>query len=132
MPEHIHQLWMGVHDKSDQLNAMKHFRRNLSIVLNSRGFELQSQPFDHVLREHERQEEALLETVDYIARNPERRGLVPHDGYSTYPFTHCLLPGYPSISPWQPDFWDRFWRINSFARRHGLFRAYDEDCYQQS
>ncbi len=126
MPDHIHLLWIGIHDRTDQLNAMKHFRQNLAMPLNALGFDLQYQAYDHVMRDHDRLEEEMIETAEYIARNPEREGLVPCDGYRQYPYTNCLVPGYPNLSPWQSDFWVRFWRIHSFVRKNGLFRPYDE------
>ncbi len=51
MPDHMHFLWLGILDQSDQRVAMKFFRRQLSPVLEK----LQDQPYDHVLREDERQ-----------------------------------------------------------------------------
>jgi hypothetical protein len=37
---------------------------------------LQKQPYDHILRDDERQESAFDAVAEYIARNPERRGLI--------------------------------------------------------
>jgi hypothetical protein len=31
-----------------------------------------------------------------------------------------MMPGAPDLTLWQPDFWDRFWKIYSYARRNGL------------
>lgn len=132
MPDHIHLLWIGIDDRTDQLNAMKHFRHHLAVPLNTLGFGLQYQAYDHVMRDHDRLEEEVIETAEYIARNPERQGLVPCDGYCQYPYTNCLVPGYPSLSPWQPDFWMRFWRIYSFVRKYGLFRPYNEKYHERS
>ena len=84
--------------------------------------ELQRQPYDHVLREEERQRNAFEEVADYIARNPERAKLVPVDGYASYKYTGCLVPGYPELKPFQPDYWDRFWRSYSYLRKNGLIR----------
>jgi hypothetical protein len=55
----------------------------------------QVEAFDHVLQDDERQETAFEAVAEYIARNPERRGLVPTDGFAQYKFTGCLVPGYP-------------------------------------
>ncbi len=126
MPDHMHLLWIGIDDKSDQVNAMKHFRKHLQAVLNKLDCRLHYQPYDHVLSDEERLETGFVNVVDYIARNPERKGLVPVDGYRDYKFTGCLVPGYPDLMLWQPDYWDRFWRSYSFLRQRGLFRAYDE------
>ena len=121
MPDHIHMLWIGIDDRTDQLRAMKYFRRELSRPLLKLGFEFQHQPYDRVLRDNERLESAVETVVEYIARNPERQGLVPPDGYRKYRYSGCLIPGYPGIELWQPDFWQRFWRSYSYMRRHGRF-----------
>jgi REP element-mobilizing transposase RayT len=127
MPDHIHLLWIGIDDGTDQLNAMKHFRKSVGSALGKIGFEFQHQPYDHVLRDDERQESAVENLVEYIARNPERKGLVPIDGFRDYKFTACLVPGYPELDLRQDDYWPRFWRTYSFLRRNGLFRAFDEE-----
>lgn len=80
------------------------------------GYELQSQGFDHVLTDNERQEATFETVVEYIARNPERAGLVPPDSYREYPYTCCLIPGYPELSPFMPDYWPRFWRTYQHLR----------------
>ena len=119
-------VWIGVDDRTDQSKASKYFRKQLGMVLSKIGFEFQHQPYDHVLRENERQELAFETIVDYIARNPERKGLVPIDGFRDYRFTDCLVPGYPELSLWREDFWPRFWSTYSFLRKNGLFRPRDE------
>ncbi|MGE0757423.1 MAG: hypothetical protein AB7O38_10395 [Pirellulaceae bacterium] len=120
MPDHLHLLWLGLADVSDQRNAMKHFRRHLNRVLKRLGVALQKQPYDHVLRPDERQPAAFAEVVEYIARNPERAGLVEGDRYREYPFTNCLLPGYPEVTLWQPGFWETLDRIVSYLRKRGV------------
>ncbi|WP_372726283.1 hypothetical protein [Novipirellula sp.] len=79
-----------------------------------------------MLRDDERKETAFADLVNYIARNPERAGLVPADGFRDYSYTGCLVPGYPELTLWQDDFWPRFWRTYSFLRTKGLFRDKDE------
>ena len=59
--------------------------------LSKLGFDLQHQPHDHVLREDERQETEFENVVEYIARNPERKGLVPIDGFRDYKYTALFL-----------------------------------------
>jgi len=120
MPDHIHMLWMGIMESSDQRRAMRHLRTRLNDSLNRIGFELQDQPYDHVLRENEKTDAALMDVCEYIARNPERAELVPMDGYASYAFTGCLVPGYPELKPFEEDFWARFDRIVSHLRKHGL------------
>lgn len=119
MPDHMHFLWLGILDQSDQRVAMKFFRRQLSPVLEK----LQDQPYDHVLREDERQPAALQAVVEYIARNPERKELVPTHSFREYDFTGCLIPGYPDLKPFQPDFWNLFDRIYSKLRHQGLVQS---------
>jgi len=127
MPDHIHMVWIGIEGRTDQLKASKYFRRQVGEPLKKLGFEFQHQPYDHVLRDDERIESAFVNLVEYIARNPERKGLVPPDSFRDYKFTGCLIPGYPELELWQSDFWSRFWRTCSFLQKHGLFRPYDED-----
>ncbi|MFN0056771.1 MAG: hypothetical protein ACKV0T_31895 [Planctomycetales bacterium] len=126
MPDHMHLLWIGIDDYADQLNAMKFFRRQLGIPLKSFGCELQHQPYDHVLKDDERLETAVENLVEYIARNPERKQLVPVDGFRDYKFTGSLIPGYPELEPWQPDYWPRFWRTYAYLRKNGLSRPVAE------
>ena len=122
MPDHIHLLWIGVLRGSDQRVAMKHFRKHLNDVLQVLGVRLQNQSYDHVLKDEERQEAGFEALADYIARNPERAGLVEPDGYAQYPYTSCLIPGYPELKPFQSDYWPRFWRAYSFMAKNGLMR----------
>lgn len=118
MPDHIHLLWMGILETSDQRVAMRHLRKRFGESLSRIGFALQDQAYDHVLRDDEREEKALMETCEYIARNPERSKLAPVDGYAEYPFTGCLVPGYPELTPFAPDFWTRFDRSVSYLRKN--------------
>ena len=124
MPDHIHFLWMGILEGSDQRVAAKFFRQRLNSVLEKLGpgLKLQRQPYDRVLRENEREIEVFEALVEYIARNPERAGLVPIDGFREYEFTGCLVPGYPELELWEPGFWERFWSTYSYMRKNGLVR----------
>jgi putative transposase len=121
MPDHIHMLWLGLSDHADQLLAARYLRAQLNRVLEKLGAQLQLQGYDHVLREDERQGEAFEAVVEYIARNPERAGLVPVDGFRTYQYTGCLIPGYPDLSPWRPGYWPLFWRLVNQFGKSGLF-----------
>jgi putative transposase len=123
MPDHLHLLWIGILDRSDQRIAAKFFRTQLNPILEKLGARFQRQPYDHVLSEAEREREAFPTVVEYIARNPERAGLVKVDGYREYPFTGCLVPGYPDLKPWQEDYWDLFWRIYARLSRYGLIQV---------
>ena len=122
MPDHIHLIWLGIRDSADQRLAMKFLRGQLNSVLEKLHVRLQDQPYDHVLRDGERQGIALQNVVEYIARNPERKQLVSLDGYRDYPYTGCLVPGYPDLRPFQPDFWDLFDRLTSKLRQQGMFQ----------
>lgn len=124
MPDHLHLLWTGISEDCDQRNAARFFRQQLNIPLERLGYKLQHQPFDRVLRDDERQETAFEAIAEYIARNPERAGLVPVDGFRTYKYTGCLVPGYPDVSPWQKGYWELFWRLYSRLSKFG-FRAVD-------
>lgn len=126
MPDHIHMPWLGLADRADQLLAARYMRTHLNRVLEKLGVRLQIQGYDHVLREDEHQQDAFEAVVDYIARNPERAGLVTTDCFPSYPYSGCLLPGYPDLSPWQPGFWPLFWRLVTSLGRSGLLTAADE------
>ena len=127
MPDHLHLLWVGILDTCDQRPASRYFRRQLNPVLEKLGARFQKQSYDHVLREEDRQHTGFEEVVEYIARNPERGGLVQVGAFRNYPYTGCLVPGYPELSLWQDGFWDHFWRIYDSLRRNGLTRASDDE-----
>jgi REP element-mobilizing transposase RayT len=123
MPDHLHMIWLGLCKGADQLHAMKHFRKSINESLRRIGHELQDQSYDHVLKEEERREVAFRETCNYVARNPERAGLVEVDGYASYKFSGCIVPGYPELRPFELGFWDRFDRVISYLRKEGLVRT---------
>lgn len=127
MPDHVHLLWLGIMDSSDQRNAMKFFRGQLNPVLSKLGAQLQDQPYDHVLREEERERTAFEDTAEYIARNPERKRLVEPNCFAEYKYTGCLVPGYPDLTPFQTGYWDLFWRLYSRLRTVGLIRSFEEN-----
>jgi hypothetical protein len=123
MPDHLHLLWVGILERSDQRNAAKFFRAHLNPILEKLGARFQQQPHDHVLSEAERERDAFPSMVEYIARNPERAGLVKADRYREYPFTGCLVPGYPALKPWQENYWDLFWRLYARLSQNRLMQA---------
>jgi hypothetical protein len=122
MPDHVHLLWIGILDSCDQRIAMRYFRKQLNIVLEKVGVQLQRQPFDHVLSEGDRDQDAFEAVAEYIVRNPERRGLVPPDGYASYSYSDCLLPGYPELKLFQSGYWERMWRSYAYLLKNGLSR----------
>ena len=122
MPDHIHMLWGGLAPSSDQCSAMQRFRLDMNDSLRRIGFEFQKQPYDHVLHEAELQYDALESTAEYIARNPERRGLVPHDQFAKYPYTGCVLPGASRLRLYRGTKWEEIWRTVSFLKKNECFR----------
>lgn len=123
MPDHVHLLGIGLLEGSDQQRAIKFLRRQVNSVLEELDARFQQQPHDHVLRDDERQPTAFENVVEYIARNPERAGLVGPDRFREYPYTGCLVPGYPELLLRQDDFWERFWKIHAYLRENGLIRT---------
>lgn len=120
MPDHMHLLWLGILDRADQRRAMKFLRAQLHPILEKLHVRLQDQPYDHVLSDDERQFSSLQNVVEYIARNPERKQLVPLDGFRDYAYTSCLIPGYPGVKPFQPDYWELFDRVYAKLREQDL------------
>lgn len=107
MPDHLHLLWMGLTGDADQLVAAACFRKHLNEILNP--CRLQKQGYDHVLREQERARGALDAVAFYILENPVRAGLVPMA--SAYPYSGCMVPGYPALSVGAREYWTTFWKI---------------------
>lgn len=125
MPDHMHLLWIGIFDNSDQRTAMRFFRQQLNPVLSKLDTRLQEQAYDHVLSEEQRERAAFEDVAEYIARNPERKGLVQLDCFAEYKFTGCLVPGYPDLNPFREGYWDLFWRLYSRLRNDGLNRFFE-------
>ena len=109
MPDHAHFLWLGVSDASDHKRGVSLLREAWNAELARGRRTLQKQPFDHVLRENERERGAFAAVASYIFENPVRAGLVGQ--WQDYPFSDALIPGYPKCDPRDEDFWERFWRI---------------------
>jgi REP element-mobilizing transposase RayT len=107
MPDHLHLIWMGLRLDSDQSNGMAFLRTYLEPKLVPAIF--QPQPQDEVLREEQRKRNAFSKVCFYIAANPVRAKLIKETG--TWPFTGCLVPGYPKLNPMDEAFWPKFWRI---------------------
>ena len=125
MPDHMYLLWVGLASCSDQLNAMQRFRLDMNDSLKRIGVMFQKQAYDHVLKERELERNAIEATAEYIARNPERRGLIPVDGYANYPFTSCLLPGACQLRLFRETGWDEIWRTMTFLKRTECFHRND-------
>ena len=119
----MHFVWMGLDPGSDQLNAMKHFRKRCDCSLQSIGYELQDQAYDHVFKKEERLDHEFRNVCEYIAQNPERAGLVEQNMYASYRFKGCIVPGYPELRPFESNYWDQFDKIISYLRKQGLLRT---------
>lgn len=101
MPDHMHFMWMELTKKTQQLNAMKFFRRRVASGLGQHHF--QHQAHDHVLRDYERKRGSFAKTCFYIIDNARKEGLVPDP--AEWPFAGAIVPGYPSLHPLRPNFW---------------------------
>ena len=125
MPDHMHLMWTGLAEQSNQSTAMKAFRVDLNDVLSKIGFQLQLQPYDHVMKDSELERGAIEATAEYIARNPERKGLVKADEFAKYPYTGCLLPGAARLRLFTERGWDEIWRTLAILKRTECFRRPD-------
>jgi len=112
MPDHIHMLWMGLRQDSDQRNGMAFLRRYLEPALAPCRF--QRQAYDHVLGEEERRRNAFAITCAYILNNPVRAELVTDA--RDWPHCGAVIPGYPELHPLSVGFWDLFWKLYVKAR----------------
>jgi putative transposase len=113
MPDHIHLVWMGLRQDSDQFNGMTFLRTHLEPELSPAKFQPQAQ--DEVLREEQRKRNAFAKVCFYIAANPVRAELIGEK--EIWPFIGCLVPGYPKLDPMTDDYWSKFWRIYSKLRQ---------------
>ena len=107
MPDHLHLVWMGRRPDSDQINGMAFLRTYLEPELSPAKF--QPQPQDEVLRDEQRKRNAFAKVCFYIAANPVRAKIIGEK--EIWPFTGCVVPGYPKLNTASEDFWPKFWRI---------------------
>jgi REP element-mobilizing transposase RayT len=107
MPDHIHLLWIGLDEKSDQLKATSFLRKYFGRQI--RPIRWQHQAHDHVVRENERQSGRYVDTIWYILENPVRAGLT--EKWQDYPYNGAMLPGYPDLDRRDSDFHERFWKL---------------------
>ena len=112
MPDHVHLIWMGLRRDSDQFNGMAFLRTYLEPALASAKF--QPQPHDHVLRSEQRRRNGFAETCRYDLKNPVRAGLVAKP--ELWKYNGAVVPGYPTLHPFAPDFWPKFWKILAQTR----------------
>jgi hypothetical protein len=112
MPDHLHILLTGWDTSSDQKRGVTVFRTAFNRVLTPYGFVFQKQPYDHVLRSGEGDENGLPDLASYIRANPHRAGIIADfENLPEYPFSGCLIPGFHGVSIWADDYWTRFWRM---------------------
>jgi hypothetical protein len=111
MPDHLHLVWMGLRQESDQRNGVKFLREHLGPALRPHRF--QHQPHDHVLQESERIRRVFSKVCFYLMDNPCRAKLVerPED----WPFAGAIVPGYPDLHPLGEKFWPLFWKLYTSA-----------------
>jgi hypothetical protein len=113
MPDHLHLVWMGLRLDSDQINGMAFLRTYLEPELSPAKF--QPQPQDEVLRAEQRKRNMFAKVCFYITANPARAKLIGEKGI--WPFTGCIIPGYPKLNPLDEDYWSKFWRIFAKLRQ---------------
>lgn len=113
MPDHVHSVWLGLDERSDQRVAIAFLRQHLTPHLV--GAEWQHRVHDHILRQEEGSELGIQSVAHYVFENPVRAGLVKHWG--DYPFLGACVPGYPEFDPRMPNFWARFWRCYNYLLR---------------
>jgi putative transposase len=113
MPDHLHLIWMGLRLDSDQLNGMAFLRTYLEPALAPAIF--QPQAHDNVLRQAEREHDAFVRVCSYILNNPLRAKLVLK--LEDWDFCGAVVPGYPTLHPLKPDFWEKFWKLHARSRQ---------------
>jgi len=109
MPDHAHLLLHGFNAGSDQLRCLRFLRRHSNALLAETGHCWQRQAYDHVLQPEERDRYAFEKLVGYLRENPVRAGLV--DQAEKWVHTGSVIPGYPELGLWLPDYWERYWRV---------------------
>ena len=109
MPDHVHLLLHGWSREGDQRGFIRFLRLHSNPFLAETGHRWQPQAHDHVLRPQESDRQAYEALVHYISHNPVRAGLVKEA--QDWPHTGAILPGYPELRLWHPDFWPRYWRL---------------------
>jgi len=117
MPDHVHLVWMGLRRNSDQRNGIKFLRAQSGPFLKPAKF--QHQAHDHVLTTKERQRRAFsLACADYVLLNPLKGELIKKP--ADWPYLGAVIPGYPRVNPFDPDYWAWFWRHYYAVREPGI------------
>jgi len=115
MPDHVHLIWSGASKKSDQLKATRWLRRRMNLALEPRGYRLQKQAYDRVLRPEERERFAFEKMLGYVLANPQRAELESEDPMQPrWQWRGVILPAYPELS-WSGSSdsfsWDLYWKL---------------------
>ena len=71
-----------------------------------RRLQFQPQAHDSVLREKEREHGAFAKVCFYILNNPVAAELVTKP--EEWTFCGAIVPGYPTLHPLAPDFWEKY------------------------
>ena len=87
----------------------------MNLALEIRGFRLQKQAYDRVLRPEERERFAFEKMIGYVLANPVRAGLEPNEPAETgWRWRGAILPGYPELSSsgsTESFSWDLYWKL---------------------
>jgi len=108
MRDHMHLLWGGLCADSDQRIAASFFRKYAGRILRRTNCALQKQAYDNVLREQDRERDAVVRLAYYISENPLRAGLVSNA--KDWEYSGSMMPGYPDMDWRAEDFSGRFWK----------------------
>ena len=108
MPDHLHVLWIGLSADSDQSVAVGFFRKYAGRVLRRMDCGFQKQAYDNVLREQDRERDAVVRLAYYISENPSRAGLV--SDAKDWEYCGSIMAGYPDMDWRTEDFSERFWK----------------------
>ncbi len=107
MPDHVHLVWLGLRETSDQWLATAFLRQHLAPRFGSGR--LQDRAHDHVLREDERERGIFEAACTYVCHNPERAALTA--AWREWPYAGSVVPGYPDLDVRTAGFWPTFWKI---------------------
>jgi REP element-mobilizing transposase RayT len=109
MPDHAHLFLCGWSDHCRQRVLVQFLRKHTRQWLSEGSYEWQKQPYDNVLRERDRRKGAFEKVIRYVIENPVRANLT--ETWTDWPYTDCLIPGYPELKLREDDYWDRYWRV---------------------
>ena len=87
----------------------------MNLALEPRGYRLQKQAYDRVLRPEERELFAFEKMLGYVLANPQRAELESEDPTQPrWKWRGAILPAYPELS-WSGSSdsfsWDLYWKL---------------------